>query len=75
MRRLFGFFLIVIGAICIAWFLIVAGSFTIVALKGFVGTSGREAGGELAVSALALLAGSAIGIFIIRLGGKLATRE
>ncbi|GEM_PF-6511228 len=71
MYRFAGFVLVGVGALCIAWFIVVAGGFALVALKGFMGTAGREAGGGLAVSVLALLTGSAFGVLMIRFGGKL----
>ncbi len=73
--RLFGYLLLLIGSLCVAWCLLVFGSFTLVAAKGFIGTGGNEAGGELLAFLIAMLGGSAIGIGMIKFGHKLTTDQ
>lgn len=53
----------------------VGGSFSVVYLLGYLGTGGREAGGELALALAATLAGIGIGLLLVKLGSWLAKNE
>ena len=71
MMKALGFVLLGIGVLCFVWFLFVAGGFALVSLSGFVGTDGREAGGELVTAVLAVLLGCGIGVLVAKTGARL----
>lgn len=73
MQRLIGKILIVLGWVCTVWFGLVGGSFSFVYLTGFVGTAGREAGGELVFALFITLVGVAVGLALVRVGSWLVT--
>ena len=75
MIKALGFVLLGIGVLCFVWFLFVAGSFALVSLSGFVGTDGREAGGELVTAMLALLLGCGFGALVAKTGLRLVSRN
>ena len=71
MSRLMGHLLQASGCLCIAWGVLVWGSFSLVALKGFIGTGGNEAGGELLTFVLAMLVFAAAGLGLMKFGNRL----
>ncbi|QFU77059.1 hypothetical protein EY643_16155 [Halioglobus maricola] len=75
MSRIIGYMLQLAGCLCIAWGVLVWGSFALVAFKGFIGTDGNEAGGELLTFLGALLLFCAIGFASMRYGSKLIVRR
>ncbi|GAB5415804.1 MAG: hypothetical protein Cons2KO_34070 [Congregibacter sp.] len=70
MRKVLVYIVVAVGALLFTWTLFVAGSFAFVAAQGFVGTQGREAGGELLVALTALALGCAAGYLLIRFGAR-----
>jgi hypothetical protein len=72
MQRVIGKLLIVVGAGLGAWSLVVGGSFSAILLMGYVGTGGREAGGQLGAMVLLTVAGVALGYATARVGRWLA---
>ncbi|MCB1555298.1 MAG: hypothetical protein KDJ14_15975 [Xanthomonadales bacterium] len=72
MRRIFGIFLQLVGWLAGLWCALVGGSFCLVYLMGFVGTGGREAGGELAVMFGLTLFGALAGYLLARWGRYLS---
>ncbi len=75
MNRFFGYVLLLLGSLCMAWCILVFGSFTWIAAKGFIGTGGNEAGGELLAFLVAMFGGGAVGFVIIKFGTKLLNRD
>lgn len=74
MQRVFGKILIVAGFGIGAWSLVVGGSFSAILLMGYVGTGGREAGGQLGMMILLTLAGASLGYAAARVGRWLVAR-
>ncbi|MBC9071987.1 hypothetical protein IAI53_08430 [Thauera sp. CAU 1555] len=72
MRVFIGKSLMVVGWAALAWVVMAGGSFSAVFLMGFVGTGGREAGGELAVMLGLTLAGALVAYAVARFGRWLA---
>lgn len=72
MARTAGKVLYILGFLCLGWFVLVGGSFSGIYLMGFIGTGGREAGGELAFMVVATLVGAGVGWLLIRVGSRLS---
>ena len=68
MRRLVGIVLMLLGWGGAAWSGVVGLAFSAVFLQGFIGTGGREAGGELAVGLLLTVIGVVLGLMVGRFG-------
>lgn len=75
MRRIIGRILEFLGLSCAAWFGFVGGSFCAIYLLGYLGTSGREAGGELVLALGVTLGGLAVGLVIAKFGKWIATYD
>lgn len=63
-----GILLQIVGWFGALWCAFVGGSFSLVYALGFIGTKGREAGGELAVMLTLTVLGIGIGYIVARLG-------
>jgi hypothetical protein len=75
MRRIVGRILQFLGWLCAAWFGFVGGSFCAIYLVGYLGTSGREAGGELVLALGVTLSGLALGLIVAKFGTWVATYD
>lgn len=71
MRKTIGYLLQILGWGGAAWLGLVGGSFSAIYLMGFIGTGGREAGGELALMLGITVAGAMVGIGLGRWGRRL----
>jgi hypothetical protein len=75
MRKVFAYILQIVGWGCVAWFGIVGGGFSAIYLLGFIGTGGREAGGELFGVLIITAVGIMIGFVFAKLGKRLLDYE
>lgn len=69
--RIIGILILLTGTALLAWSAVVGLSFCGIYLMGFIGTSGREAGGELALMLLLTSLGMGGGFLIAWLGRTL----
>lgn len=72
MRKQIGVVVQVIGWLASAWCVVVGGSFSLIYAMGFIGTSGREAGGELVVMLALTIGGALAGYLVAKLGLRIA---
>ena len=63
-----------LGVVLMVCTTFIMGSFLIVALMGFIGTQGREAGDMLLGTAILFLFGNGIAVYSFKLGTKLLSK-
>ena len=64
-----------LGVVLMVCTTLIMGSFLIVALMGFIGTQGREAGDMLLGTSILFLFGNGLAVFLIKLGTKLLSKS
>lgn len=75
MRKFLGKSLQLLGWLCAGWFGVTGSMFSGVYLMGFIGTGGREAGGELVLALGVTLGGVLVGLLVAKLGGWIASYD